>query len=157
PQPFLARHCLGAALRLDLQQLKRIHDRAEVAINARQAEWVRRCFSDRDAEDLAKRYVGTQRSGPVHFLSSQGAWLLADRANTILDKDEFVSELIIRSYVKEKLLEDLFRNRICKLDRPVVLKLRRAGRDLDIEEWKSVYPPILEFSTKAHCAAATQE
>jgi hypothetical protein len=145
-QPFIARHCLRAVLELPDQQLVAVHDRQDVKLAPDQAEWVRRCFADLDAAAQKAVYRGN------NTLSSKGAATLAQRANHSLDKDELIANFILQGMGDETLLLQQYRQRICDVDKPIIDKLRRIGREERIEEFHAEYEPILEFERKGFCA-----
>jgi hypothetical protein len=144
--PFVARHCLGALNRFDLEQLRDVHDRREVKLTEEQADWVGRCFADLAANERNEAWTRTNDGKGT--LAVFGSAKLADRANRVLDRDELMADFVLEGVADDSMLGFIYAQRICLLDKPIVDKLRQAASKLDIEEWRNVYDIILRFESK---------
>jgi hypothetical protein len=145
-QVFISRHCLGTLNRLELEQLRDVHDRRDVKLTEEQADWMRRCFADLTASERGEAWTRTD-DGKV-TLTAYGSAKLAARANRVLDRDELMADFVLEGVADASMLRFIYGQRICLLDKPVVDKLRQAASKLDIEEWRNVYEIILRFESK---------
>lgn len=144
-QPYISYHCLSALAGLHDDQLLALHNREVVKLEPDQAEWVRRCFADFDSGTQSTMYSGDGA------LSPRGSALLAYRVNRALDKDDLVANFIIQGIGDETLLLSQYGFRLCGVDKTIIEKVRRVGKDSKVEDFETVYAPIVQFYNRGFC------
>jgi hypothetical protein len=147
-RPYTSRVCLGGLPEFQSETLVNLHNRKAANLKENEAEWVRRCFADLDPDE--KKLLYDPKDEPR--LSAKGTALLAQRVNAVLDKDEFVANLIMLGRGDEPLLLKEYGKRICEIDKPVVEKIRAVGNEFDVLEFKTDFQWILDFDKRHFCS-----
>jgi hypothetical protein len=126
--PYIPQHCLSAGNDLEVAGLKKLHNRERVPFASdAQAISVGKCLADLEKKDREEVYDSD--NGKPIALTPKGAALLAQRLNHALDKDEFISNLIINRIGDKNLLLKEFGWRLCNLDKPLADKLLEVAEE----------------------------
>jgi hypothetical protein len=126
--PYIPQHCLSAGNDLKVSGLTKLHNREHVPFASdAQAISVGKCLADLGKADREEVY-DTDNGRPI-ALTPKGAALLAQRLNHALDKDEFISNLIIKQIGDKDLLLKEFGWRLCNLDKRLAHNLIKVAEE----------------------------
>ena len=140
--PYIPQHCLSAGNDLKVEGLKKLHDRERVPFTSVEQDILPKGVSLTSTGRIVRRYIFSDNGRPI-ALTPKGAALLAQRLNYALDKDEFISNLIMNRIGDKNLLLKEFGWRLCNLDKPLADKL------LEVAEEKGPLLLIVRFATSS--------
>jgi hypothetical protein len=123
------------------EQWKTVVDRQEMSIGDHLDQF-RACVSDLDANEIEALF--TEKNGTT--LSRKGSYLLAHRANDMLDADNFIATFLIKQVGNV----ELFRRNgdlICRDDAPIIKNLP------DTPRIKDSFVAMREYIANRHAAS----